>query len=459
MNLQPNIKNLTFLLLIYIALTPTLSCNKFLEKKANSKLITPQTLEDLQAMLDDDESINNRTPELGETSSDDYFLIPTTANTLSEERKGFYTWAATEYSDGDWGTTTKAIYIANLTLELLTDVTETIENRSQWNNVKGSALFLRSYYWLSLLCDYGKAYDSSTAAKDLGIMLRTASDFNKIFQRSTVLDSYSKIINDTKLALPLLPKIPEVASRPSKWAAYGLLARTYLTKRDYKNAFKYSDSALSINSTLINYNEIAEDKLLSQMPFSALNAETIFYSTYPQFTGLFYYFYPGYVDTLLYESYESNDLRKSAYFTTDQTGYHIFKGSYSDDGFKNVFTGIATDEMYLIRSECNIREGRLKEGLDDLNTLLSKRYKMNKLGVVSYENTEAALNRVILERRKELLFRGLRWVDIKRLNKENRSITLKRLIDGKTQTLNPNSGYYALPFPSDLIRITGITQN
>ncbi len=44
----------------------------------------------------------------------------------------------------------------------------------------------------------------------------------------------------------------------------------------------------------------------------------------------------------------------------------------------------------------------------------------------------------------------MRWV---------RSITLHRIIDGVTYTLAPNSGYYALPLPDDIIRITGMKQN
>jgi len=55
--------------------------------------------------------------------------------------------------------------------------------------------------------------------------------------------------------------------------------------------------------------------------------------------------------------------------------------------------------------------------------------------------------------------RGLRWMDIKRLNKENRNITIKRLIGGQEFTLSPNANYYALPLPNDIIQLTGMQQN
>jgi starch-binding outer membrane protein, SusD/RagB family len=63
------------------------------------------------------------------------------------------------------------------------------------------------------------------------------------------------------------------------------------------------------------------------------------------------------------------------------------------------------------------------------------------------------------ERRKELTMRGLRWIDIKRLNKEGAGIVLKRLIGDKTYTLQPNDPRYALPLPADIILNTGMQQN
>jgi hypothetical protein len=55
--------------------------------------------------------------------------------------------------------------------------------------------------------------------------------------------------------------------------------------------------------------------------------------------------------------------------------------------------------------------------------------------------------------------RGLRWSDIKRLNKENYQITPERKIGSNTYLLPPNSSRYALPLPDDIIRLTGMQQN
>ena len=55
--------------------------------------------------------------------------------------------------------------------------------------------------------------------------------------------------------------------------------------------------------------------------------------------------------------------------------------------------------------------------------------------------------------------RGLRWMDLKRLNKEGANIVLKRVTEDKEYTLLPNSNFYALPIPEDIIQLTGMPRN
>ncbi|SEM08104.1 hypothetical protein SAMN05216436_101351 [bacterium A37T11] len=55
--------------------------------------------------------------------------------------------------------------------------------------------------------------------------------------------------------------------------------------------------------------------------------------------------------------------------------------------------------------------------------------------------------------------RGLRWMDIKRLNKEGANITLTRNLNGQIYTLPPNDPRFALPIPEDVIDLSGMQQN
>jgi hypothetical protein len=70
-----------------------------------------------------------------------------------------------------------------------------------------------------------------------------------------------------------------------------------------------------------------------------------------------------------------------------------------------------------------------------------------------------ALKKIRTERRKELLMRGMRWIDLKRYNREGENLVISRNIGGKLVSLAPNAGYYALPIPVDIIEQTGIAQN
>jgi len=65
-----------------------------------------------------------------------------------------------------------------------------------------------------------------------------------------------------------------------------------------------------------------------------------------------------------------------------------------------------------------------------------------------------------LERRKELIFRGLRWSDLRRLNMDTRfAVTLKRKVNNKEFLLLPKDARYTLQIPISVIKSSGIQQN
>lgn len=437
------------------------ACQKFLDAKSNTTLVVPSTLNDLQGLLDDATRMNNgTTPSFLETAADDYFIPPNTYATLPVLSQNVYQWKTVDYNNGsDWSKPYLAIYNSNIALEQLGKIVPDATNLNQWNHIKGSALFYRSYYYLWLAWSFAKAFDATTADKDLGIVLKTTTNFNEPSIRAPVKETYQKIITDTKEAISLLPGLPAREYRPSKAGAYGLLARTYWSMRDYENSLKYADSCLVMNNSLINYNSDADinGSMAATAPFKQFNKETIFYTEMSRAFPILHLSNTGKIDTLLYGGYSANDLRKTGFFRAN-SGYQIFKGSYSG-GANSTFTGIATDEILLIRAECLIREGNINKGLNDINRLLLNRYKTGTYTPFSTSDPAVALDFVLTERRKELVMRGLRWIDIKRLNKEEKNIIPRRKGGEELINLEPNSAYYALPLPADIVRITGMKQN
>ncbi|MNL30286.1 SusD family protein [compost metagenome] len=161
--------------------------------------------------------------------------------------------------------------------------------------------------------------------------------------------------------------------------------------------------------------------------------------------------------------YEQNDLRKQIFFrpnTGQNLGTFSFRGSFNGNEQPfGVFTGTTTAEILLIRAECYARGGNKSEAISDLNTLLEKRY--NKLGWLPLNPSliNNPLEVILTERRKELVFRGIRWQDLRRLNAEGANITIKRTLDGTDYLLPANDKRWVALIPFDVINRSGIQQN
>lgn len=442
------------MLAVWLFLFSLLSCNKFLEEKSNFGLQSPNTVESLQGIIDNSTDMNMNVPVFGDIHSDDYFFTGKEFNAVDDQSRGFYTWIGFPYNyPDDWAFMYVPVYQVNVVLDALPKVEGL---KSEKDRIKGAALFYRAYQYLQGMWIYAKSWDEQTSDTDLGIVLRQTSDQSVPSKRSTVSACYRQIIGDLVTAAELLPELAESPMRPSKIACYGALSRTYLSIAKYDSAFYYADKVLKVKQDLIDYNDFSSTDLLKPYPISRLNNETIFYA---QLTTSYPNLHPSYglVDTTLYASYADNDIRKVLFFKA-RNGYHSFKGNYTS-AF-NLFGGMAIDELLLIRAETNIRMGNVESGLDDLNALLMKRIKKGEFAPYVGFNKEDALKLIKKERRKELLMRGLRWMDIKRYNKyDGENLKLMRYINGSKYELEPNSNRYALPLPTDIILLTGMEQN
>lgn len=446
------IKLLSLSLLLFLVQ----GCKKYLEEKSDKSLVVIKSLADLQGLLDNKTIMNLNTPGFGETSNDDYFVTLNAYNSFGDIDKRAYSWRLENYNfQNDWGLTYNAVYNANYCIEHVGDIERNARNATDWDNIIGSAYFYRGFCFLNLAWEYAKAYDEDSADVDLGIVLRMGTDFNIPSVRANVRQTYEQIIYDLKESVKYLADNPTHPMRPSKAASYAAIARAYLSMRKYDSTFKYANLSLNIKSDLLDYNS-GEVNPTSNVPFKPFNQEIIFYTTESgNYTPKFSFY--ALADSNLYSQYNDNDLRKKVFYYSNG-GYKSFKGSYGS-GMYIFFSGIATDEMYLTRAEALARLGKFTEGMNELNTLLSKRFKIGMFVPLAASNSEEAINIILTERRKELTMRGLRWIDIKRLNKEGRNIILKRIIGNESYSLLPNDKRYALPLPQDIIDITGIQQN
>lgn len=443
-------------MLCLLLLCAASGCESFLDEKPDKALVVPATLRDLEALLDDHSVIANNYPSIAEISADNYYLTDSDwAGLPEEEYRRAYIWEKARVflpRRNDWYYAYRSVYSANTVLETVEKIQRTPAEASRWDNVKGQALFVRGSSFLQATLLWAPVYREGTAATDIGIPLRLGTDFNEPSVRASVEQSFQRIIQDLKAAVPLLPVTPVHVIRPSRPAAYGLLARTYLYMGNYPLAEVYADSALQLNATLMNYNSL---NAAASFPITRFNPEvvqhTLLMSLNPSLAISRARIVPE-----LYNSYATDDLRKTVFFRSNGDGSFAFKGSYSNSG---LFGGIATDELYLTRAEARARQGKVLEALDDLNTLLITRWKVGTFVPLAADDQAEALAIILQERRKELVMRGLRWMDLKRLSRDGAGVTLTRTINGQSYTLPPHDPRYALPIPEDVIELSGMQQN
>lgn len=433
------------------------SCKKeWLEEKRDLAMVVPITLKDMRALLNNYYVFGADNIGIMLYSADDYYLPDNIFGSESLDTRALYTWEDDFFDVWvdllEWNESYHQIFYTNTILEGLEKIEINNYNREEWSDIKGGALFYRAKTHFNLVQMFATPFGKDINENSLGIPLKMSSDINAKTQRASLIETYNQILEDLKESAYLLKIKPLRKTDASKPAAYAMLARVYLIMNDYEQALDYADSCLSVHSQLLDYNDVEAQK---NYPFSPMNEEVIFQSkVYPQ-----YIFYDDMkIDTNLYLSFHDKDLRKDIFFQKDNSGRYSFKGSYHGDF--DMFSGIATDEVFLIKAECLARLGNLSGAIKVLNELLVTRYEKDAFTPYEANDQAKVLDIVLLERRKQLMFRGLRWVDLRRLNQEKETETiLRRHIGNETYELLPNGNKYAFPIPNKIIELTGIEQN
>ena len=440
--------------------------NEWLDEKRQITDNIPETLKDFQAIIDNSTIMNSTYPTIGLLGADNYYFPDGIVPSINTVSRNSYLWSK-EIFEGEGSSEYNSAYniiaSSNIILEGLEKLDKSAEKIIDYNNVKGQALFFRAMMFYELASVFCKQYDKNTAATDLGICVRTKSDIHHLEPRSSVEYAYNLITNDLKNAASLMQITPAYKTRPSKPAAFALLARVYLQMGNFVNAKEYADSTLKYVNEILDFNSdiISVSKTYRFPDFKLGNPEVLFYATGFQYVAIG----PNassnrsYVDSLLFQSYSDDDLRKIYLFAVDNTGKAKYRGPYT--GNDMIFTGIGVNEIYLIRAECNARLNNVALATDDLNKLLKNRYRKGTYSDFLPTDPDAALIKILEERRKELPFIGqIRWQDLRRLNKEFRfARVLKRLYNGTLYEIQPDDKRYVYPFPQNEIDLAGIQQN
>lgn len=467
-------KNIFLIIPLLVALFLMSSCDDYLSLKPKGVVIPESTEDysklmvahlmirgvedDLQLMLDDiyvyyDNQPNPRGIDYGQYID------------LEESCKRFYTFEEKIYdvdqSDISFNDTYYHIYTYNVVINNIMSATGSQHEKEL---LLGEALIGRAFDYLELVNLYCKPYQEATADKDLGMPIVLSDELDiKGKVRPSLAENFKQIEKDLLDGLELLSERPATTTyRASIPAAYGLLARMYLLKGDYKEALKYSELCLGMKSELLNLNDhkvTREDGTVyrTDIPYGVDSKEVV-YLRHASFimgkTGGVYV-----SDELISHFDKENDLRWKLLYTDNYGGNKTDRVIWAPGYYINI--GIGTPEMYLIAAESAARTNEMPKAYKYLNEFCHNRYKEH----VDYTslNAEETLSIVLKERRREFAFVGaFRLTDLKRLNLDPRfakdvvhtlDVTDK---EGNTKTetyvLEANSYKFVFPIADDVLR-------
>lgn len=441
----------SFISFLFCGLVLT-GCDKYLDVQPKGKtLLTTVTNYD-QWLNDPSLALGYSQPTCTANYLGDNADLPSVSNPPTTPGELVYTWAQQFSSDLStsplfWGEHYTKINQYN-TVILGIDAA-TGGTTAQKKSLKAEALLGRALEYFYLVNEYGKVYDSATANEDLAVPFVTSNQVvQEVPARGTVAAVTNQLIADINTAIPdLADDNSGNRTRPSKASGYSVLARIYFYARNYAAARTNAELALAnTNAVMLDYN--------ATLPTSALlsiRADVIFGKMVIGYTTA----------TLDYmHTFAANDLRpKKLYLNSDGYAYttrgatSFYPGAVTT-ALQYLNTGTSVQEMKLIIAESAARSNDLAVALQQLDEVRKNRTATATYVAFQSNDQEAVLQQVLLERYHELGFAGLRWFDMRRLDKENRMDTVNRYnAQGAViATLLPHSNQYTLQIPVQVLQ-------
>lgn len=156
-------------------------------------------------------------------------------------------------------------------------VIDATDNKTGVDDLLGQALAARALAHFDLVRIYGDPYIKSQG-KSLGIpIVLEPKTGNYKPGRNTVEEVYTQVIKDLTDAISLL-KADKSKGYINKWAAQALLARVYLYKQDYTNAYKTATEVINTSPYTLwsteEYPNVWSQEGTSEMLFEIVNYDS-----------------------------------------------------------------------------------------------------------------------------------------------------------------------------------------
>lgn len=348
----------------------------------------------------------------------------------------------------------------NLIISGITEAEGTDENLR--NRVKGEALVWRAFAYFKLLQYYAPYKDNTYGVP---IYLTPEQDVGTAMpERKTQREVFDRIFEDCNEALGLLER-----TASSEWNCawrndfiHAMMASVYTWRAmsgaaeadDWENAEKCATEAMRgriLSNTaeamkeLFDCSDVTGETYLESDEFyfriirGSGNTQifNFLYSYYENAASAF----PsdGRVNQMYYSKFKEGDIRKAAWFKGAGTQNDKYKLTGIYGGGCLMLYRLA--EMYLIKAEALVRQGKTGEAHDVLTEFCRARYTGD---VTIPSDAETLLQEILDERLREFYMENdFRWLDMKRLG-----VRLERSIGGERVVLEPDDFRYCFPIPA-----------
>lgn len=376
-----------------------------------------------------------------------------------------------------WNQVYKVIRQANNLLEAIEEGKVVTADEQALNEIKAQALAMRGLALYDLVRVFAMpyAYDNG---QSLGVpIVTTPTDPTSRPARNTVAECYTQIIKDLTDALSGLTKEKKDGCL-NYWAVQGILSRVYLNKLDYPNAYKAATDVIENSKSLYQLYTKEEYPTVWGQEYTSESLFEFYFSLTEPSGGSggegapMVYANESQVDwnnLILTEDFlnlmdeDPDDVRHcvmAASVIPNNTG--LPEGARNRTVYLTKFPGkpgdprdnnlciVRLSEIYLNAAEAGLKIGgsEAAKGMEYLNDVITNRTTNAAMKVNSL--SDFTLERILKERRKELVGEGLAVYDYTR-NKlpivRTGGWHLDPLKTSDSQTIQPDDSRLAVPIP------------
>jgi hypothetical protein len=378
-------------------------------------------------------------------------------NTATDEVEAYYA--------GLYGT----INSANTVLAKMDNVSAvTEEEKKEKQKIYAELIAIRAIAHFDLLRFFATSYTDPNA---LAVPIVDKVIVFEQLPRNTVGQLMAFVKRDLETAYNTLNEVSDNSdvTRITPLAVQAIRARVALYSKEYNDAIAFSTeviNAVPLAANATEYIDIWADASDAEVVYKLkrVSGDGNIGRIFQDNNGDIFYN----VSYDLFSKFQSNDVRRrvGALIEPGSTQFNWKVGKYSgpdtDYGLADIKV-VRVAEMYLILSEAQALKDApdFTAAADAINQLrASRRLTTSALPNLTFSDRADAIDKILLERRKELAFEGHRFFDLKRFNLGIDRIPTDVVLNPTAENLLPGDYRFTLPIPQAAIFANDkLTQN